>query len=529
MHRFVIFGVFGLNLCCLGLAQRLAAAETDEKREGAKPAVSGVSDASKPQEKPDKQEKEETPRRRQGRVTIGGKEVPYSVQTGTMPLLKEEGGARASVFYVYYAAEDGAGVRLCDKDARRPIMFCFNGGPGASAVWLHLGGLGPRRVNLHPDGLLPAQVGMAVDNPNSILDSVDLVFVDPVSTGLSRSAKGEKPEQFFGVEEDVQSLGEFVRLFSTREKRWSSAKYLCGESYGVLRVAGLADYLQQAHGWYPEGLVLLSGLVDFQTILASDGNELPYALFLPTMTATAHYHRRLVPDLMPNLDDAVSAARAFALGEYAQALLRGNELSVDERKQIAGKISHFTGISEEEVLRQNLRLSPGFFRKALLANQGKVVGRFDARVIGEDHEPGAQTASGDPSYDHIAGAFSSAINAYVRGELGYESDHPYHILKGLPWRYHQFEGRYVSTAARLSSAVRANPRLRTLVLCGRRDLAVPEDSMRYSVSHLRLAQPLFSGIRFSLYESGHMMYLNAPDAAKLRRDLTDFVLNPETR
>jgi carboxypeptidase C (cathepsin A) len=483
-------------------------------------------DSTKPAEKNEKPAKEEPPRKRQSKVTLAGKPVSYTAQTGTVPILKEDDTARASVFYVYYAAEDGTGARLCDKDPTRPIMFCFNGGPGASAVWLHLGGLGPRRVNLPPEGLSPAQVGLAVDNPNSILDAADLVFVDPVSTGLSRSAKGEKPEQFFGVDEDVQALGEFVRLFTTREKRWSSAKYLCGESYGVLRVAGLAHYLQQSHGWYPEGLVLLSGLVDFQTLWASDGNELPYILFLPTMTATAHFHKRLDPALGQDLEKAVADSRAFAQGEYALALLKGNALSNEEKSRVARRLAGFTGLAEAEVLRQNLRISPGYFRKALLVREEKVLGRFDARVVGEDSDPGQMHPSGDPSYDNIAGAFASAINAYVRGELGFESDHPYHILKGLPWKYHQFEGRYVSTASRLEAAIRANPNLKTLVLCGRRDLAVPEDSMRYSVSHLRLHPDLQKSIRFSLYESGHMMYLNAPDAVKLRKDLTEFVRQP---
>lgn len=518
MERLVSFGTAWIVAGCLALAGNLVFADKDTPAAG--PA--GGQEAAKPAEKNNKPDKEEAPRKRQAEVTLGGKRVPYAVQTGTMPLRKDDGTTRASVFYVYYAVEDGAGVRLCDKDPARPIMFCFNGGPGASAVWLHLGGLGPRRVNLSPEGLSPSQVGRVVDNPHSILDAVDLVFVDPVSTGLSRSAQGEKPEQFYGVEEDVHALGEFVRLFTTREKRWSSTKYLCGESYGVLRVAGLADHLQQAYGWYPEGLVLLSGLVDFQTILAADANDLPYVLFLPTMTATAHYHGKLDATLS-DLDRAVAESRAFALGDYSVALLKGNALEEGDRLRVARALSRFTGIPEKAVLSQNLRISPGFFRKALLSADGKVAGRFDGRVVAEDNEPGAQHPAGDPSYDNIAGAFASAINAYVRSELGYESDHPYHILKGLPWKYHQFEGRYVSTASSLRSAIQANPRLRTLVLCGRRDLAVPEDSMRYSVAHLRLAPALRQGIRFSLYESGHMMYLNEPDAEKLRVDLTGFL------
>jgi carboxypeptidase C (cathepsin A) len=244
------------------------------------------------------------------------------------------------------------------------------------------------------------------------------------------------------------------------------------------------------------------------------------------MTATAHYHRKLAAPDMADLEKIVAESRAFALGDYTVALMKGNDLPEPDRRRIAQQLARFTGIPEQEVLRQNLRLKPWFFRKTLLSAEAKVVGRFDARVVGEDNDPGESYPTSDPSYDHIAGAFASAINAYVRGELGYESDHPYHILNSLPWKYHRFEGRYTSTASSLSAAIWANPRLRTLVLCGRRDLAVPEDSMRYSVSHLRLAQPLRAGIQFSLYESGHMMYLNAPDAEKLRHDVLQFLKSP---
>jgi carboxypeptidase C (cathepsin A) len=392
-------------------------------------------------------------------------------------------------------------------------------------VWLHLGGLGPRRLDLPPDGLTPATVARIVDNPNSILDATDLVFVDPVSTGLSRAAKGEKPEQFFGVDEDIQAAGEFVRLFTTREQRWASPKFLCGESYGVLRVAGLAEYLQQKHGLYAEGLILMSGLVNFGTISSDIGNDLPYVVFLPGLTATAHYHKKLPPDLQADLAKAVAESRAFAQGEYATALLRGADLTDGERRTIAEKLSRFTGLSVEKIDEQELRIDASFFREMLLRKEGKIIGRFDGRVTGEDGDRSELRPEFDPSFSNIVGGFSSAVNAYVRGELGYESDHPYHVLAGLPWKWTSFEGRYVSTEGKLAQAMKNNPRLRVVVLTGYRDLAVPEDSMRFSLAHLSLPASLRANIAFQHYESGHMMYLFRPDAEKLRKDLLDFVQN----
>ena len=503
-------------------------AQSEEPSPAHEKAESAESKKEKPAEpKKADADKDEKPKEKAGHVTLGGTVLNYLAQTGTIPVLKEDGTKLANVFYVYYAATDADGRRLASRDPNRPVMFCFNGGPGASAVWLHLGGLGPRRVDLAPEGLTPASFARAVENPHSILDAVDLVFVDPVSTGLSRVAKGEKVEQFLGVEEDIRSVGEFVRLFTTREQRWASPKYLCGESYGVLRVAGMANYLQSKHGLFSEGLVMLSGLVDFQTILSHRGNDLPYVLFLPTMTATAHYHGKLSGELQANLEQAVAESRAFAQGEYATALLQGNDLPEAARKQIADRLARLTGIPAADVLRQELRVDPGFFRKALLRDANRVVGRFDARVLGQDNAPGELRSGYDPSYTNISGGFASAINNYIRGELGYESDHPYHILNhSLPWRWHNYENRYVSTGEQLAQAIQDNPRMRVLVLCGRRDLAVPEDSMRYSVSHLPIPEASRPNVRFSLYESGHMMYLYRPDAEKLRKDLVDFVRKP---
>ena len=515
MPRFPALFAFTLLLPCLVFAEE----PTTKPADDAKPA-------EKKEEKKDAADKpkEEKPKEHAGQVTLGGAEVKYLAQTGTIPVLKEDGAVKADVFYVYYAATGADGKRLAAKDAStRPITFCFNGGPGASAVWLHLGGLGPRRLDFPPDGLTPTTVSRIVDNPNSILDATDLVFVDPVSTGLSRAAKGEKPEQFFGVDEDIAAVGEFVRLFTTREQRWGSPKYLLGESYGVLRVSGLAAYLQQKHGMFAEGLMLMSGLVNFGTLSADSGNDLPFLLYLPTFTATAHYHKKLPADLMGDVDKAIAEARAFAQGEYAVALLKGAALAPGERRRVAEKLARFTGLTADLAEEQNLRIDPSFFRKALLKKEGKIIGRFDARVIGEDGDPGSQEPGYDPSFSNIVGGFSSAVNAYVRGELGYESDHPYYVLSGLPWKWTSFEGRYVSTEEKLAHALKTNPKMRVLVLASRRDLAVPEDSMRYSLSHLTLPASVRANIRTEHYDSGHMMYLLRPDAEKLRADLLKFL------
>lgn len=507
------------SIALLALLSAVAVAQEQARPDAKKPA-----EQKEEPKKDDKPPKEEKPKEHAGKVTLGGKEITYVAQTGTIPVLKDDGTPRASVFYVYYAATDADGKRLAAKDANaRTITYCFNGGPGASAVWLHLGGLGPRRLNLPPDGLTPATVVTVVDNPNSILDATDLVFVDPVSTGLSRAAKGEKPEQFYGVDEDIQSVGEFVRLFTTREQRWASPKYLCGESYGVMRVAGLADYLQEKHGLYAEGLMMMSGLVNFGTISGAPGNDLPAVLFLPAMTAAAHYHKKLAPDLQADLAKAIAASRAFAYGEYATALLQGAGLPDAERRQIAEKVARFTGLSVGQVEDQDLRIEASFFREMLLRKEGKILGRFDARVTGEDGNRADQRPEFDPSFSNIIGGFASAVNAYVRGELGYESDHPYHLLAGLPWKWTGFEGRNISTENKLAEALKNNPRLRLVVLSGYRDLAVPEDSMRYSLSHLTLPKSVRANISFREYESGHMMYLYRPDAEKLRKDLLEFV------
>jgi len=380
--------------------------------------------AEKKEEKKDA-EKEPPPKETKGSAVIGGAKLSYIAKTGTMPVFKDDGTPRANVFFIYYAATDADGKRLAEKaPGIRPITYCFNGGPGSAAVWLHLGGLGPKRIDLAPDGLQPALRGAIVDNANSILDVTDLVFIDPVGTGASRPAKGEKGEQFWGVDEDIESVGEFIRLFTTREQRWAAPKYLCGESYGGIRGTGLSDYLQDKHGLFIDGLIVLSGVVNFQTLGADVANDLPYLSFLPTFTATAHFHKKLAPDLQADLEKAIAASRQFAQTDYALALIKGRAIAADERHAIAEKLSRFTGLDTALIEDANLRIDPGFFREQLLRKEGKILGRYDARVTSEDADKVSPYPEFDPSFTNVIGPFSAATNAYLRGDLGYESDYP---------------------------------------------------------------------------------------------------------
>jgi carboxypeptidase C (cathepsin A) len=461
-------------------------------------------------------------------ITVDGRQVDYTAEAGMLPLLKEDGAPRASVFYVAYTLSPAAAAATpahasgeSTDPSRRPILFCFNGGPGASAVWLHLGGLGPRRAKVHEDGTLPAPPFEIVDNDSTALLAADLVFIDPVSTGYSRAAKDEKPEQFFGKDPDIEAIAEFIRLYTSRHKRWRSPKYLCGESYGVFRAAGVANALQN-DGMFLSGLVLVSGLVDFETIRAAVCNDLPHCMFLPSFTAVAHFHGRLPPDLQADLPKALAEARAFAAGEYVTALHAGAALAADRRESIAGGVARLTGLPSAIVLKHDLRVDPGVFRKELLADKGLICGRFDGRITGRDGDPATSTPAFDPSYTAALGPLATAMNAYVREELAFESDSPYKVLAGVgPWKFEQ--NAYASTSRELAEALSENPHLRVLVQVGLCDLAVPGESMRHSIDHLKLAPELRGNISFAEYASGHMMYLNLPDLRKLRKDLEAFI------
>jgi carboxypeptidase C (cathepsin A) len=465
-------------------------------------------------------------------VTIGAQEISYTVTTGTL-VLKEESEKtgdkagesegekpKASIFFVAYTRND-----VADK-ARRPITFSFNGGPGSSSVWLHLGALGPRRVSMGDAGnLLPPPYGL-IDNPESILDVTDLVFIDPMLTGYSRAVVGEKAKEFLNFKKDIESVGDFIRLYTTRYQRWLSPKFLIGESYGTTRAAGLSGYLQDRHGLYLSGIMLVSAILDFGTADFHPGNDLPYILYLPTYAATAWYHQRLDTPLQKDLRSLLNEVEAFALGEYATVLLKGAALTVKERATLIKRLARYTGLSADYLDRVNLRPEIMRFTKELLRDQRRTVGRLDSRFTGIDRDSGGETFEHDPSMSAIIGPYTAAFYDYVRRELKFESDLPYEILNykaHKQWSYAQHENRYVEVAETLRKAMSINPHLKVFVANGYYDLATPYFATEYTFNHLSLDPSLQPNIAMGYYEAGHMMYIHEPSLVKLKQDLAVFI------
>jgi len=477
----------------------------------------GQTEPEKKKEEPAaKEAKAVEPVTRESKVTIGGKSVPYRVTTGKLQLKKDDGTPRASIFHVSYERTD-------TKDtAARPVVFCFNGGPGSSAVWLHLGGIGPRRVELPGDGTAaPVPPVKVIENEFSILDVADLVFIDPVTTGYSRAEKDTKDKEFHGVEEDVASVSDFIRRWITENNRWNSPKYLLGESYGGVRAAGLSDHLQSRYGMSLNGVIMLSTLLDFRTIRATQGDGLSYSVYLPAFTGTALYHKKITGDR----DALIAESSRFAFDEYASALLKGSSIDEASAKTIAEKLSSLTGIPAQKWIDNELRMGPSAFRSELLRAERKIVGRFDARVAWDSADITAGWADQDPSYSLAYGAFSTAMLSYLGKDLGWKEDQPYEILtsKVQPWRWGT-DNEVLNLSDKLVEAIRDNPHLRVLVMCGRTDLATPPEGMAYSVRHmLDLPQPLRKNFAFTYYDAGHMFYLNPPDLAKSREDLVNFL------
>jgi len=462
------------------------------------------------------------------KVKIGGKEIKYTVTAGTM-ILKEETAdrtkesegekPRAQVFFVAYT-KDGV-----SNKSKRPLTFSFNGGPGSSSVWLHLGVLGPRRVVLTDEGELPPPPFKLNDNQYSILDDTDLVFIDPVSTGYSRAVDGEKPKEWHEFRKDIESVGDFIRLYTTRYKRWLSPKFLAGESYGTTRAAGLSGYLQERHGLYLNGLMLISSVLDFTTILFNTNNELPFILFLPGYAATAWYHKKAGKN--QPLKKFLKEAEEFARGEYTTALMKGDLLTAQEREHVVGELVRFTGLSADFIERSNLRIVDQHFFKELLRDRDQTVGRLDARFLGRDRLGVTETAEYDPLLTNVFGPYTAAFYEYIRAELNFESDLPYEILSGKvhPWSYSVFENQYLNVAETMRQAMTYNPHLKVYVANGYFDLGTPYFATEYTFSHLGLHKSLQKNIQMDYYEAGHMMYIHMPSLRKMKKDLTKFIKN----
>ena len=460
------------------------------------------------------------------KINLNGQEIEYTVTAGTI-VLKEEMPDRekeyagekptAEFFFVAYS-KDGVA-----DPAKRALTFSFNGGPGSSSVWLHLGLLGPRRTLMELDGNLPRPPYKLIDNEFSMLDQTDLVFIDPISTGYSRPVEGQKAKDFHSFKKDIESVGDFIRLYTTRYNRWLSPKFLIGESYGTTRACGLSGYLQDRHGLYLNGIMLISAVLNFQTIDFTPGNELPYVMFLPTYAATAWYHHAL--RIRRPLEKLLVEVEKFAINEYAPALMKGDELPERERQIIIEKLSRYTGLSEEYIKRSNLRIPDIRFFKELLRSRSRVVGRLDSRFLGIDIDNLGDSTQNDPSYTNIMGPYTATFYDYVRRELNFEKDIPYEILTGQvwPWSYAEHENRFVYVAETLRQAMSSNPYLKVFLANGYYDLATPYFASEYTFNHLGLDESLRGNISMSYYEAGHMMYIHTPALEQLKKDLDDFI------
>jgi carboxypeptidase C (cathepsin A) len=467
-------------------------------------------------------------------ITIGGKPIAYTATAGTLTVNKpdEKPGAR-----MYFTAYSMDGV----KDlAARPIAFIFNGGPGSSSVWLHMGAFGPRRVLMTDEGFSVKPPFGLTDNECSLLDVTDLVFIDPVMTGYSRPLPGENKTQFHGVGEDVASVGEFIRLFVTRFERWASPKFILGESYGTTRAAGLSGFLQNlSHGMYLNGIVLISSALDFQTLEFTPGSNLAYILYLPHYTATAWYHKKLAPALQARpLKEVVAEAEDFAANQYSLALFQGNRLSKEETLKIADRVAAYTGLSRAYVLESNLRIRLERFDKELLRTDFETVGRIDSRFKGRDADAAGENYDYDPSMAGTRGSFSTMLNHYLRTELQYKEDIPYAIFANVfPWNFLSapnpeeipgggrpgLEGFGLNVAEVLQAAMRENPDLLVFVANGYYDGATPFYATEYTFSQIGLNREFEGRVRFGYYEAGHMMYIHKPSLVRLKADLAEFI------
>lgn len=470
-----------------------------------------------PQERPSPVP-EETPVITHHSITVGGKELHYTATVGMMPLKNRDGETEARIFFMAYTL-DGVNDRQ-----KRPLTFSFNGGPGSASVWLHMGALGPRRVPMNPDGTMPAPPYHLVDNEYTWLDQTDLVFIDPVGTGYSRAVRPEAASRFFSLQGDIESVGEFIRMYLVRSERWTSPLFLAGESYGTTRASALSGYLI-GRGIAFNGIVLISTIMNFETTDFASGNDLPYVMYLPSYAATAWYHKKLPRDMQSkSVQKVVAEAEEWAANDYTLALEKGDRLSGPERQETINKLARFTGIDPKFIDNANLRVSLNFFRKELLRDEKRSIGRLDARFKGYDSSYVTAGPDFDASESAIRPPYTSTFNNYIRQELNFKSDLEYYILGGGigPWNWGTNNG-YVDTSVALRTAMAQNPYLKIFVAMGYYDMATPYFAVQYTMHHISLDPGLLRNFSTGYYEAGHMMYIDEKQLGKLRGDVRKFI------
>jgi len=459
-------------------------------------------------------------------IKIKGKTLKYKSTTGYLPIQDTSEDPEAKIFFIAYENSKH------ENKALWPITFAFNGGPGASSVYLHLGALGPKRAFLKDEGNNAAPPYQLVDNEYAWLGSTDLVFIDPIGTGYSRSESKKDEKKFYGVKDDIKAVAQFIRRYITKYNRWLSPKFIAGESYGTTRAVGLSSYLQDTFTINLNGLILISPVLDFHTIIFNRGNDLPYCLFLPAYTATAWYHKKLAPELQTkSLSGVLEDAQSWAITTYSPALVKGDALSKKEKKVLIDKLSLYTGLSPSFIQRHNLRIDQSEFTKELLKEQNRLLGVLDSRFLGIDPDPVNEYDNFDPSLFPISVSFGAVLNDYVKNELNFTSDVPYNILnrkvnRSWDWctKVHGGPG-YVNVMGELKKAMSKNTHLKLFIAAGYYDLATPYFATQYTLHHLNLDKTLKDNINVFYYEVGHQIYVHMPSLKKLTDDATFFIKN----
>ena len=452
-------------------------------------------------------------------IHVRGKLLKYTATTGMMPIKDDDGNTEAHIFFIAYTLDNSP------SGGARPLTFCFNGGPGSSSVWLHMGAIGPRKVRLEPDGDMPHPPFELEDNQDTWLDQTDLVFIDPVGTGYSRPMKKELGKKFWSVKGDIQSVGQFIRLYLSRYERWMSPLFIAGESYGTTRAAGLSGYLIN-NGIALNGIVLVSTVLNFETLEFTSGNDLPYILYLPSYTATAWYHKKLPADLkQQDISKILPEVEQWASNEYALALAKGDQLTPAERQSVIDHLSRYTGLSKTYIDQANLRVKQWEFCKELLRDENRTVGRLDSRFKGIDESGVSEAPNYDPSEAVIRPPFTSVFNHYVRAELGYKTDKPYYILGGgfREWDWGSAEQGFPNVSGDFRTAFVKNKYMKVFIAEGYFDLATPFYAVDYTLAHLGLDSTLRGNITTGQFDTGHMVYIQSKSLDKLRRDVGAFM------
>jgi len=450
-------------------------------------------------------------------ITIKGKTVPYKATIGSLLVKDPKSDATGNIFFTSYTKISP------DRQENRPVTFCFNGGPGSSSVWLHMEFAGPKRVYLPSPLTPPMPPYKVVENEFSLLDITDLVFIDPISTGFSRAVPPEDEKKFYDSKTDIVSISKFVSSYLTRFKRWDSAKFLMGESYGTMRAAGLANYLHEEELINLNGIILISSVLNYGSLKSDMGNDLPYFVSLPTYTASAWYHKKLNPELMDNFEKAIETAKNFVRNEYVPALFKGDLLPKAEKEKLAAKMATLTGLSFDYILKSDLRVDIVRFAKQLLSGENKEIGRFDSQVTGSSLDNVTDCLTYDPSMESTAGAFTAAFNGYIERDLGWKKDTTYTILSDAIC-FWSFEPRnqYLNYSEELRNVMTKNPYLHVFVASGYFDLATPFFGTEYTFDHLNLSPSVKNHVTMENYPGGHMMYTDIANLKKLKDDTALF-------